>query len=310
MSTKVTRIQKEGFLWIDIAEPTRKVLNEVAADLKLPEQTLKDCLKPEHLPKFERFGETFFVVSRLYDEKCDVSSDNVQELTRKLALFWGPGFLVTVHRKELAFLSTIRERVAVEEKVLKNVVFSEILLGIVHSYASPIDIALAELEDMEMHIFKGDNSPKIIENAYYLKRRASVFRRILKLTLDVAVRFQNVVAAGETNDVLQDVQEEIQHHLFHLEDIHENTNNVLNLHVSLSSHRTNLASHTTNEVMRVLTIFSVFLMPLNLIASIYGMNFQFMPELSFKYGYPMVLGFMCLISTITYLAFKRRRWIQ
>jgi magnesium transporter len=162
---------------------------------------------------------------------------------------------------------------------------------------------------MELHIFKGNESPALIESAYYLKRRASVFRRILKLTLDVAIRFQNVVA-GETNDVLQDVQEEIQHHLFHLEELHENTNNVLNLHVSLASQKTNQASSSANEVMRILTIFSVFLMPLNLIASIYGMNFQFMPELHFKYGYPMVLVFMFIISLSTYFAFKRRGWIK
>lgn len=309
MTAKVTRIQKEGFLWVDIAEPNRKTLTEIALELRLPLQTLKDCLRPEHLPKFERFGEIMFIVTRMYDEKCDIASDNVQELTRKIALFWGPGFMVTVHRKELAVLTRVRERVLQDEKFDRNVLFSEILLGIVHSYASPIDIALAELEDMELRIFKGEESSILIENAYYLKRRASIFRRILKLTSDVALRFQNVVA-GETNDVLQDVQEEVQHHLFHLEELHENTNNVLNLHLSLSTQKTNQASHAVNEVMRVLTIFSVFLMPLNLIASIYGMNFKFMPELNFKYGYPMVLTFMFFISFITYLAFKRRGWIR
>lgn len=309
MTSKVTRIQKEGFLWVDVSEPTRKVLTEIAAELRLPLQTLSDCLRPEHLPKFERFGDISFIVTRMYDEKCDIASDTVQELTRKIALFWGPNFMVTVHRKELAVLTRVRERVLSEDKFDRNVLFSEILLGIVHSYASPIDIALSELEDMELRIFKGEESPVLIENAYYLKRRASVFKRILKLTLDVAHKFQNA-AAGETNAVLQDVQEEIQHHVFHLEELHENTTNVLNLHVSLSSQKTNQASHAVNEVMRVLTIFSVFLMPLNLIASIYGMNFKFMPELEFKYGYPLVLSFMFFISLGTYLAFKRRGWIR
>ncbi len=308
MTAKVTRFLKEGFLWIDISEPNRKVLSEIAAELLLPVQTLKDCLRPEHLPKFERFGETVFIITRMYDEKCHIDSDNVQELTRKIALFWGPNFLVTIHRKDLSIISNLRDKVANEQSVNRYAIFSDILLGIVQSFASPIDIALAELEDMEMQIFKGTDSSSLIENAYYLKRRASIFRRILKLTLEVVSRFQNAVA-GEANVVLQDVQEEIQHHLFHTDELYENTNNVLNLHVSLSSQKTNLASHAANEVMRVLTIFSVFLMPLNLIASIYGMNFHFMPELNFKYGYPMVLSFMVLISLITYRAFKKRGWI-
>jgi magnesium transporter len=92
LSAKVTRIQKESFLWIDLCEPTKKVLTEVATELSLPSQTLKDCLNPEHLPKYERFGETSFIITRIYDDKCTEDADTAQELTRKIAIFWGPQF--------------------------------------------------------------------------------------------------------------------------------------------------------------------------------------------------------------------------
>jgi magnesium transporter len=84
--------------------------------------------------------------------------------------------------------------------------------------------------------------------------------------------------------------------------IHENVNNLLNLHISLASHR-------TNEVMGVLTIFSVFFLPLTFIVGLYGMNFDYMPELHHEMSYPVVVGIMLLIVILTYIWFKRKNWI-
>lgn len=310
MTAKLTRLSFDGFTWIDLSDPNRKVLTELATELNLPPQTLKDCLKPEHLPKIERFKEVIFIITRVYDDKCTEDSDNVQELTRKIALFWGPSFLVTVHRKEHNLISQLRDKITQEQKIDKYSVLSDLMMGIVQSYDTPIQKALNELEDLEMKIFQGDDSsPMLLESGYYLKRRASVFRRILKLTADIISKFKN----GSTDkaiDVLQEAQEEIDHILFYADELIDNIHNILNLHVSLVSQKTNSASHNTNEVMRVLTIFSVFLLPLNFIAGIYGMNFKFMPELEWRYGYPMALGMMLAVSIVAFIAFKRRGWIR
>jgi magnesium transporter len=82
----------------------------------------------------------------------------------------------------------------------------------------------------------------------------------------------------------------------------ENANNLLNLYISISSQR-------TNEVVRVLTLFSVFFMPLTFIVGIYGMNFEFMPELRSPYGYPVVLIAMALITIGIYSWFKKKHWL-
>src|SRR5690606_2209830 len=71
----------------------------------------------------------------------------------------------------------------------------------------------------------------------------------------------------------------------------------------------NIESNHTNEIMRILTIISVFFMPLTFIVGVYGMNFDIMPELHWKYGYPIVLGAMLLLSLIIYLWFKRKKWL-
>ena len=87
------------------------------------------------------------------------------------------------------------------------------------------------------------------------------------------------------------------------DELMESVNSLLNLHLSMASHR-------TNEVVRVLTIFSVFLLPLSLIASVYGMNFEHMPELKWTYGYPMVIGIMLAVTLGIFLWFRRKGWLK
>ena len=82
----------------------------------------------------------------------------------------------------------------------------------------------------------------------------------------------------------------------------DDLNNLLNLYISLSSQK-------TNEIMKTLTIFSIFFMPLTFIAGIYGMNFHFMPELDYKWGYPIIIFIMFIITLIIYYWLKRKKWL-
>ena len=101
---------------------------------------------------------------------------------------------------------------------------------------------------------------------------------------------------------LQDVRD-LQVKLVTLyEQVHEDTNNLLNIYLSLSARK-------TNDVMKILTIFSVFFMPLTFIAGIYGMNFKFMPELTMEYGYPVTLLAMGIIVVVIFIWFRRKHWL-
>jgi magnesium transporter len=162
----------------------------------------------------------------------------------------------------------------------------------IQTFESPITINRNLLEDFETKVFR--HSGETLEDGYYLKRRANTFKRMLRMTLDilpsVAAEYKDEASA------LQDVKEMGERLYFYAEEFLENINNLLGLYLSLSSHRMSAASHKTNEVMRILTVFSVFFMPLNLITGIYGMNFEFMPELKWHYGYLLAL---CIMATIT-----------
>lgn len=309
MASKVTRVQCNDFLWVDVYDPTKKFLQELSDEFHFSASTIKDSLKPEHLPKVEFLADRTFLVTRIYDENQKTDADDVQELTRKIVFFWGPGLIVTVHRKEIKFVTELCQRAQQDPGLSKTQVLSELLWSCVNSFEAPIQKAMAEFDALEHEIFKMSETGASLEKSYYLKRRTSVFRRILKLTQDTFYKLQD---KKDTDTPLptKSLNNEISHQLFYTEELVENIHNALSLQISLSSQKTNKASHETNEVMRVLTILSVFLMPLNLIAGIYGMNFHNIPELNWKYGYVFALSLMVVFSTVTYFQFKKRGWIR
>lgn len=295
--------------WIDIENPTQKELQQIASQYGLLPNLVEDCLEPEHLPKFEKIPGAIFLILRAYDGLCLLESDTVQELTRKVAIFFADDFLITIHRKEEAFLTKIKETYA-NLKAPSETSLPQILIDLITSavltYETPIDFLQTQFESFETQIF----DPEIevaVKDGYFLKRKASVFRRILRLTSEVVSKLSAVTTISPTN--LQDLRESVEHCLFFTDEIQENTTSLLNLHVSLSSQKSNEASFRTNEVMKILTIFSVFFLPLNFIAGVYGMNFKYMPELDNPYGYFGALAFMAIVTSLIAIWFHKRNWI-
>jgi magnesium transporter len=156
-------------------------------------------------------------------------------------------------------------------------------------------------EDFETRIFRKEPAHLIIPEIYFLKRKASVFKRVLHLTLDALPKLSGL--AEDHPPLLEDLKDEAHRLAFYADELAENVNNLLNLHVALASHR-------TNEVMRVLTVLSVFFLPLTFIVGVYGMNFDVMPELGWKWGYPAVLVFMAGVTLWTFLWARRKGYLR
>lgn len=302
----------DGFSWFDIVDPTPAEFEKLAEEHKLPKNLVYDCLDPEHLPKFEQHEGISFAILRAYDEACPHESDTVQELTRKLAIFYSENTLITIHRKEQPYFTTVKNKWSTtkgfkKEKASK--IAYEIIRAAILTYETPINRALDTLEELEMGAFSALGSkPFKVQEAYYLKRKAFVFRRLMRTMQDqipkMAPGFK--ITASQT----QDLREQAESMYFYSDELTESTTSLLNLHISLSSQQLNEASHRTNEVMRVLTIFSVFLLPLNVITGIYGMNFEHMPELKWPFGYPSALLAMLTVVTCTYFWFHRKGWMK
>lgn len=303
----------DKFQWLDIIEPTPEEIQNLAEKYSLHPTSLHDCLDPEHLPKYERIGDLNFIILRAHDEVAVPDADTIQELTRKIAIFFTPKFVITIHRKDQPYFVRLREKwkTASHRKStnLTADLIAELLHSIIESYEPPIDHALGNLEQLEMAVFEAQGAKKFkIKQAYFLKRKAFVFKRMLRMMADLLPKINATLDLNPQE--VQNLKEHADSLYFYTEELTESVTSLLNLHISLSSQKTNEASHRTNEVVRVLTIFSVFLLPLNVVTGIYGMNFEHMPELKSTYGYPIALGSMIFIVLAIYTFFRKRGWLR
>lgn len=308
-----SRVSFQSFHWLDISNPTPEVLNSLAERYELHPTSVQDCLQPEHLPKFEMINDVGFVVLRAFDRECNLEADTVQELTRKIAIFFSDRFVITIHRKDQSFIETMTAKWSKRDKdphVTPEHVLSDILLEVVRSYEKPVHECMANLELFEMEIFGAGTQRKFrMQKGYYLKRKVSVYKRMLRSTLEPVNKIM-----GNAESVLlphfQNARELVDSLYFYCDEISESIAALLNLHISLQSQKTNEASRRTNEVMRVLTIFSCFFLPINFIASIYGMNFEYLPETRWPYGYFFALSMMASVVLGIFIWFRRKGWLK
>jgi magnesium transporter len=295
-----------AFQWVDVQAPTNEDLSALAAKYRLPFHAVRDCLEPEHFPKFESFGALNFLIVRSYDANATIDSDTVQELTRKIAIFESDDFVLTIHRSDIPSFHELKDEWRHRAKDVQACLPSQILLGIlnyaVQSYQKPAEINRDLLEGFERKIFRHDGDT--FEEGYFLKRRASAIKRMLRMTVDMLPRLSSQYP--EDASLIQDVKENSDRLYAHVEEFYDNVTSLVGLQLALSNHRLTVASFKTNEVMRILTIFSVFFMPLNLITGIYGMNFENMPELKWAYGYYVAVAVMIVMTLTIMIYFKRK----
>ncbi len=294
--------------WIDVVEPTPTELEQVAARWGLHPVSVRDCLDPEHLPKFERFPSRTFIIIRVFDAEATAECATVAELTRKVALFAGPDFLVTIHRKELPFLAALRERFencppgnGSGREGAQQALLCEVIERGVATFESPLERVEEGIDEFEAALFESRHEPDDLLHLYVLRRRATLIKRMLWRTLEVV---QRMSPPGEPpTPLLQDLKE-------HVESLHFYADELTDYATNLTSLQLGIASQKTNQVMRVLTVFSAFFLPLTFIVGVYGMNFEFMPELHTRWGYPAILAAMLLVTVGIGLWFRRRGWLR
>lgn len=129
-------------VWIDVLEPSREELQGVAENYQLHPALVQDSMEHSHLPKHELHEDTTFIIVRHYDPSCPADKDSVQAMTRKIAAFLGERFLITIHRKDFAFLQTIRSKYQkMEGPYYLQVILLDLLLAAVETYHQPLEEA-------------------------------------------------------------------------------------------------------------------------------------------------------------------------
>jgi magnesium transporter len=297
-----------AFIWLDVVNPTREELTNIAQQYGLHSTSVEDSLEPEHLPKYERIGLVTFIIVRAFDEAATRDCSTVQEMTRKVAIFFSTDFLITIHRTEQPFLTALITKyqsppppgVEKRKSFLPRILI-EIINGAIDTYERPLGEAEVTIDKFEATVFGEHELGGLLQRIYTEKRRVTQMRRMLSHTQDVVQRL--VPASEPTAPLFQDLRENAESMYSYAEELVEDVNNLLSIQLALAQHR-------TSEVVRVLTVFSVFFLPLTFIVGIYGMNFDFMPELRQRWGYPAILAGMGVVTLSIYLWFRRRGWLR
>lgn len=301
MVTYILQHPKSSFEWIDISNPKIEDFTELKEKYKLNDASIKDCLETGHLPKIEEFENYHFLILRSIPNKFDEESDSLVEVTDRISLFYNENVVITVHRNQIDFLERLKtvehtHKRLQSSKTLVNALVSDTLKTFEDLVLGKMAMQLDEYEEI---VFLHHRRKPFLKKLYYIKRQIDVIRSVLTLYRDIVDYFH---MPEYKNIYTQDLRDLFSRTSTLFRNISENTSQLLNIYF-------NIESNHTNEIMRTLTIISVFFMPLTFIVGVYGMNFENMPELEWEYGYVGILIIMALLSVLIYYWFKRKRWL-
>lgn len=284
-------IQAEPFLWIDFCQPDEMSLEKIASEYRLDYYQIKDSLEQGHLPKFEKQPEYNFLILRAFTSTIDQGATTINELSNKIAFFYNGKKLITIHRANFDFLSPDKKHDNIEQALIS------VIQQMLETYHPPLNELDEKISQIEKVIFLKDYSKVSLEDLYFLKTQTRITKKIL-------VIFQNAINQLEVSEqsktALQDIKDKLFSLILSYDEVLENANNLLNTYLSVNAQK-------SNDVMKLLTVFSAFFLPLTFIVGIYGMNFEHMPELKWESGYYITLGLMVVISFIIYFWFRRKR---
>ncbi len=289
---KVTEKVFESFKWIDIENPIKEDLEKINKEHGLNYYLIKDSLEKGHLPKYEKNNHVDFYIFRAYTSDIQFKIDEVGEMSNKIAFFLFEDKLITIHRAQFSFLN-IQE----VQQIKMNELFLRIVKSMIETFQKPtIDLA-NKINDIERIIFLKDYRAVVLEELYFIKSQSRILKKVLQITQSVIEQSSQMLTPSSQ---LQDIKDNLLQLLTYNEESVENANQLMSTYLSISDQK-------NNEVVRLLTIFSAFFLPLTFIAGVYGMNFNFMPELNWKWGYFFSLALMFIVVVIIYLWFRRKR---
>ena len=292
------------FLWIGLKDPTEAEFDLVNDELQLHPLAVEDAVKGHQRPKVELFDNTIFVVLktlRYIEETSDVETGEVM-------MFVGNRFVVTVRYGEASPLAGVRARLEGDPALLRHgeiAVLHAVMDSIVDNYVS-IDAELQnDLEDIEQSVFRGANTVSSA-TIYKLKREVLEFRRAaaplaapLRMLHDGS---RSPLPQKEVRLLFRDVADHLLRVIDHVESYDRLLTDILNAHLAQISVQQN------SDMRKISAWVAIAAVP-TMIAGIYGMNFDNMPELRWHYGYFIVVGIMALACMGLYRAFRKSGWL-
>lgn len=300
------RTAGNAFLWIGLHEPTQDELSLVTSEFGLHPLAVEDALSAHQRPKLETYDDSLFLVLKpvAYDDATSTVSAG------ELMLFIGDSFVVTVRHGETNPLSAVRERLEKEPEVLQHgptAVMYAVSDAVVDHY---IDVATelhVDLDELEEEVFtpEGADRRNVAGRIYAFKRQILEFRRSASPLVEPMARLTGATVPfvhDDSRPFFRDVSDHLTRANEQVEGLDRLLSDILNAYLAQMGVRQN------DDMRRISAWAAMFAVP-TMIAGVYGMNFEHMPELHWSWTYPAVVGLMAVACLVLFRFFKRRGWL-
>ncbi|MCX4584944.1 magnesium and cobalt transport protein CorA [Streptomyces sp. NBC_01481] len=307
----------DGMAWIGLHRPTEAEVLSLAEEFDLHELAVEDALEAHQRPKLERYGETLFVVlraARYLDAQEEVEFG-------ELHVFVGRDFLITVRHGAAPDLSAVRHRMEKTPELLAlgpEAVLYAILDAVVDGYAPVVAGVQNDIDEIETEVFGGD--PAVSRRIYELSREMVEFQRATRPLVGMLHALMAGFAKYGTDEELQrylrDVADHVTHTSERVDGFRQALADILTVNATLVTQQQNEemramaeAGIEQNEEIKKISSWAAILFAPTLVGTIYGMNFESMPELKWAAGYPFAILLMAVVCVSLYFIFKRRDWL-
>lgn len=293
-----------GMIWIDIVNPAVHDLQFLEKKLMIEDSLAMDlCANFNQRSRLLDFKEYLFLV--LHSVNFKNEKTKLLKLTQ-LNIFLGKNFLVTLHREPISLLEGISKNLGKNHAILckgSDFLLYTVIDSFIDSYFPLMDRLDEEIDRLEASIFR-DPDKSALNKAFELKRAT------LQLKKDIAPLRENLLLlTRETSLVRASTVKYFRatyDHLIRVIDLIETYRDLL---TTILDTYVSMVSNKLNEIMKVLTIIATIMMPLTLVTGIYGMNFRFMPEIEWPYGYAFAWSVMIIIAVVMIAYFRKEKWI-
>lgn len=296
----------DGLLWVNLCNPTREESNHVLADLfQFHPLAVEDCQSIGYqTPKIDDFGAYIFIIAHaLPVNRAEISAENSMELN----IFVADNYLVTSYNREIMPpVEDVKKRLDRDDRLIKNgpdFLCHAILDHLVDDYMPLLDELDEHLELLEDRVLEKP-TPEILSELIEQKHMLMALRRIISPQREIINRLSRddyTMIDRQSRIYYRDIYD----HLVRIQDLSESLRDIVSgvMDIYLNS-----TSMRLNEVMKALTVVSTIFLPLSFVAGVYGMNFHYMPELAWRYGYLFVWVIFVSIFVGMLVWFKRRNW--
>jgi magnesium transporter len=293
----------EAFVWIGLHEPSAEEFDSIKREFNLHELAVEDAINAHQRPKLEVYDDTIFVVLKTARY---VDPEEVVELG-EILIFLGEGFIISVRHGEASSLHDVRLGLEDEHERLRHgpgAVLHAILDRVVDDYQPAVEGLAHDIEEVEAEVFSPAHGNPA-ERIYKLKREVLEFGHSVAPLIDPVDK----LAAGQFEVVHPDIRtyfRDVNDHLIRVNDQIESYRDVLTS--VLTANLTQVGVRQNEDMRRISAWVAIIAVP-TMIAGIYGMNFEHMPELRWTFGYPLAITVMAVICVGLYRYFRRSGWL-